>query len=482
MESANSTAPNAKTTVPVRNKTGKIVFKFLIGLALLPVLLTAYFYIGGIEWGDWTIPNEAELRLEVRELPDEDNAYVALTALTNICTVVHDDKDSGDGEKSERMSDKDFTFYYGKAFPEGDGEERAKWEVARNDPDSPKRAARILADNVKFFEGFRTALALKGFYEKEEELLKDLPPLLRPSPYIGYFISFTKLVKLKVQVALEHGDLASAASDIGDMHALGQIFSTNCTSMVGYLVGDLIEKMSYEKMCDAIALGKVSDEAIKRFCKMVERSEAHAQLCWERAIKAELARNVKTVEWFCNLSDKNYKFDWPESDSRGKREIEKHIRRFNWWPGLFKFCFHRREMIFRQAEAFRSMLAHEEPKLEFDGKWWIAFLPNGIGRLHGDALMPLFELFFQECSINRIRIRLVIAAEKWRRAHGGKNPPTLDALVPDYLASVPKDPWSKSGEPIKYDATLGVAWSVGKDGKKYAFRLDGKPISPASGR
>ena len=79
--------------------------------------------------------------------------------------------------------------------------------------------------------------------------------------------------------------------------------------------------------------------------------------------------------------------------------------------------------------------------------------------------------------MNRICPRLVIAAEKWRRAHGGENPPTLDALVPDYLASVPKDPWSKSGEPIKYDATLGVAWSVGKDGKKYAFRLDGKPIS-----
>jgi len=40
----------------------------------------------------------------------------------------------------------------------------------------------------------------------------------------------------------------------------------------------------------------------------------------------------------------------------------------------------------------------------------------------------------------------------------------------------------KSGEPIKYDAALGVAWSVGKDGQKYAFRLDGKPISPTSGK
>ena len=90
--------------------------------------------------------------------------------------------------------------------------------------------------------------------------------------------------------------------------------------------------------------------------------------------------------------------------------------------------------------------------------------------------------FFAKHSLARSRTRIILAAEKWRRAHGGKNPPTLDALVPDYLASVPKDPWSKSGEPIKYDATLGVAWSVGKDGKKYAFRLDGKPISPTLGK
>ncbi len=100
--------------------------------------------------------------------------------------------------------------------------------------------------------------------------------------------------------------------------------------------------------------------------------------------------------------------------------------------------------------------------------------------------------------MNRLSPRLVLATEKWRRVHGGKNPSSLDALVPGYLAAVPKDPWCKSGEPIKYDTSLGVAWSGGKEGKydyrkvadehgnkasvdndtqKYAFSLDGKPIA-----
>ena len=115
-------------------------------------------------------------------------------------------------------------------------------------------------------------------------------------------------------------------------------------------------------------------------------------------------------------------------------------------------------------------------------------------------MIPDLTSYFVVQCLNRTRARIILASEKWRRAHGGENPQTLEALVPDYLAAVPRDPWSKSGEPIKYDATLGVVWSVGKDGKydyreiakglaaegnrasicgdmqKYAFRLDGKPI------
>ena len=66
--------------------------KFFLWLAATPVVLAAfltiYFYIGGIEWGDWTIPNEAELRLEKRTVSDGENVYNALIALTNVCTVV----------------------------------------------------------------------------------------------------------------------------------------------------------------------------------------------------------------------------------------------------------------------------------------------------------------------------------------------------------------------------------------------------------
>ena len=166
--------------------------------------------------------------------------------------------------------------------------------------------------------------------------------------------------------------------------------------------------------------------------------------------------------------------------------------------------------MFRCAAVARAAMANGNWLKEFgeeieepNSGLLLLFVPNWAGSIKA---LPLFAPFLKESQMNYMRPMLTVAAEKWRRAHDGKTPPTLDALVPDYLAAAPKDPWSESGEPIKYDAASGVAWSVGKDGKydyrkvakerkpaavdssadgdtqKYAFRLDGKSVYNDEGK
>ncbi len=130
-----------------------IVKKILKGLGWLIVAavafmaaLTAYFYIGGIEWGDWTIPDENELRFEKVEVPDEDNAYVALMALTNLYHVSDADRETAKGDSLKTMSDRDFVRYYGLTYVRDDSAEREASAAVRHDAGSARRAERILAN------------------------------------------------------------------------------------------------------------------------------------------------------------------------------------------------------------------------------------------------------------------------------------------------------------------------------------------------
>ena len=56
----------------------------------------------------------------------------------------------------------------------------------------------------------------------------------------------------------------------------------------------------------------------------------------------------------------------------------------------------------------------------------------------------------------------LLAIHAYERDHGGL-PGDLSALVPDYLPAVPIDPLSADAN-LRYDAALGLLWSVGMDG------------------
>ena len=90
--------------------------------------------------------------------------------------------------------------------------------------------------------------------------------------------------------------------------------------------------------------------------------------------------------------------------------------------------------------------------------------------------------------------RTAVAIRRYGRANGGEIPSDLSALVPTYLAEVPRDPFSPN-RALGYDATMRQLWTVGSDvdfnalnpeqtvksgfnrkRAKYTFRFDGKRI------
>ena len=60
---------------------------------------------------------------------------------------------------------------------------------------------------------------------------------------------------------------------------------------------------------------------------------------------------------------------------------------------------------------------------------------------------------------------IMLAAKLYAADHDGQAPPTLDALVPDYLPHVPRDPYARDDRPFQYrpDAAIPFAYGVGED-------------------
>jgi hypothetical protein len=102
-------------------------------------------------------------------------------------------------------------------------------------------------------------------------------------------------------------------------------------------------------------------------------------------------------------------------------------------------------------------------------KYAFRYAPQGAGlgrflpRPRGFVPDGLRELDVERFVRDRAS-RIAIAVARFRLAHAGALPSSLDALVPDYLAAVPQDPLS--GGPMRYRVGPGAytVYSVGMDG------------------
>jgi hypothetical protein len=384
--------------------------------------------------------------------------YTALVAITNL------------GDEIWDVSDYEFVRSYGNLDDAN----------KTNSLPSRQQARKILADNADFFPAFHAAVARKGFAVTDSE--KELS-------YWFEFRDMARLVLMKAQTDLEDGNIDAALADIKDIHSLGEIWSAENEGAIGYMCGLGFKLESYEKMRNAVAMGVANDKAIMEFIKMIEADDAAASANRERAIKGEF------YSYSCMENIHS------EPMNVGLANLIDHIAcRFRHPP---------RQTKFRVAEIIRAQLVDENNDISFaknrsarTGFSW--FIPgSGCSECIGSSIekrSTCSEWFIRD-RFERLRIRLIVASEKWRRAHNGRNPETLDALVPEYISSVPVDPWDEARGKVKYDAAHGVVWSIGDKGeydylkaaaerkkddfaqaqdddtRKYAFRLDGRRIS-----
>ena len=488
-----------------------VVVAVIVGV---PLLVTAWFYIGGIEMGDTSLRDDADLLWTAPDVTDEDNAFIAIMAATNLinCATL--------GTNSWDKADMSFVSGYANINTNRDSTARR----IRSDPGAGEKADRILADNEAFYAAFAKGLERKEFRNTLPPLSKEIRFTVLP---LGVFFRMSNLWRLKIQREMERGEWSAAVSDVETLHRFGRVVSDNATTIVDINVGNSIESMARSKIQDLVTCGGLTASQLARFAEIVDADakaepenvaravkgeytylRAHLDLMSPEYVLSLVGFTFSTADKLKEICKKICSKEFGVSVSEGSsldRVAECLVRTVVSWPGYFRYTFHRKTTQKRLADVAHKALKGEIDDAANDDCHFGVFARNGMGR----AIVRAAAFACQQTVVGKYRLRavfargktqLVIAAARWRLAHDGEMPPTLDALVPQYLPAVPVDPWSKDCKPLNYDAATGVVWSVGESGDfdysklpveksmrlrgkigkyvdRFAFRLDGKPLS-----
>ena len=489
----------------------------LVAVAVIvgvPLLMTAWFCIGGIETGDTSSPDDADLLWTPPEVADEDNAFVAILATTNLVNC------SALGTNSWDKADRSFVREYSCT----DTNHNSMASRIRAEPDAGEKADRIIADNEAFYAAFAKGLERKGFRNTLPPISKEVRFSMLPFHVMNHM---SNLWRLKIQREMERGEWNAAVADLEVLHRFGQVVSDNAATAVDILVSNGIEGMAYGKMRDLTASGELTASQLARLAELVDAdakaepenvarvvkgeytySRAHLDLMSPEYVLSLVGFTFSTANKLKEISKKICSKEFGVSVSEGSsldRVAECLVRTVVSWPGYFRYTFHRKTTQKRLADVAHKALKGEIDDAANDDCHFGVFARNGMGR----AIVRAAAFAYQQAVAGKYRLRavfargktqLVIAAARWRLDHDGELPPTLDALVPQYLPAVPLDPWSKDGKPFSYNAATGVVWSVGESGDfdysklpveksmrlrgkigkyvdRFAFRLDGKPLN-----
>jgi len=444
----------------------------LVGLAVAAWLgLIAYFYLGA---QDVTPSDDSDLRIVETEIPAEENAYVAFLAATNLYALSGEDATACMNYRQWRRT--------GRAN-------------AGTDTNAlPAAVDRVLATNAPYFAELHKAVALPRYQQVKDNWLA-FPP-------VTAMMRANTLWQTKAAREIERRDHAAALETIRDQLAFGRKVSVNPSSCLELLVGLGVGGCAYPEAISLSTSDGVPDNVLTALSELM-RDETDVNRAYARALKCDythfveggmgIARFQKCIEpesfvYFCARDMMRSRL--------AARAIDIVVA---WTPGSWRFAFQSGATKQACADAFRAAIASGDGCSAVQPPTSI-FEPNWAGKALVRQFVP-GGMDGGRQNVLRLRLaRIVVAAQRYRRANGGKYPPALDALVPKYLAAVPRDPFAPDFE-LRYDVAKGIAWSVGKDGNfnplvekphslfrferdfdRYAVRLDGKAHEPWKGQ
>ena len=334
---------------------------------------------------------------------------------------------------------------------------------------TPEQKAALADENADALALFANACRRPKWYQADTR--QEGAFILFP---ISGFVAMIKLKGARADQLIERGEIGAAVECFLDLLTLARTIQTDSESAICWLVADSVRSFACGIAVRIVASGKATDAELRRIL-------AHLAELDEATRRKGLRQMVNNEFRFC--------FE------NGMRIVEGDLRRRQ--TGTFSALYNNfiydsastkriyMDWLVKAKEAFsddydktkwekNSHEVEEATKLP-QGRLRRLFASNSMGRTLLATLVPAWDdiAIRVACGDFELRAAQVIVAANLYKRKNGDFADSLEAIVPEFLPSVPKDPFGH-GAALRYDKSRGIVWTVGPDRKFNGEKIPGK--------
>ncbi len=306
-------------------------------------------------------------------------------------------------------------------------------------------AQAFLASNHDALASWDAAVKLPDLQVPELSAVYELPP------YLEGWKKLARIAMVRENWLLHHGQDQAAFNQLIDHVRLGRRMQNSQCVLIVYLVGQAVDNMGLFQMRHWVGKTQLTADQLKTYIAQLKPQPRELSDAFASTIKVEHQMQVNTL-----------------AAMRDGRIDNGYIPRIGFgWPF---FNFGQTEELFTQG-TLKLVEAASHHYVEVDVAAMTA-LPsrpsiylsgNMTGQILYYSMMPaMTAMLANKCKgdVTWQATRTILALRAYQLAHG-QLPSDLNALVPEYLETLPVDDFN--GRPLHYAPDRKIVYSVGQN-------------------
>jgi hypothetical protein len=313
-------------------------------------------------------------------------------------------------------------------------------------------ASTVLASNRETLAGWDAAAKLPDMQVPEFSKVDDASMLT----YLSDWKRLAQLAMVRQNSLLHNGQDKKAFDQIVNHIRLGQQMQNADGVLICYLVGLAVENMGFYQMQHWVGKTHLTPAELKDYIRQLQSPPDATATAFANTMKAEYRCQTG---WLVDMSQRG-KFINPASG-------DNYPRPMRWLPAFkssqTKALFAKGDLMLAQA-ASHHYNETKFPDLNSRPSLASMYLSgNAVGQITYYMMLPAVTAILakkSQCDVQLQAARTILALRAYQLTQG-RLPPDLDALVPEFLESVPVDDFN--GQPLHYSAERKIVYSVGKN-------------------